>query len=69
MTQTYMHIASWTASSDEDAQAWRSMSRTEQLAALKEMANRPQTSQPTETTVADILARVRAKRTQSRLYE
>ena len=69
MIQIYMHIGSWTASSNEDAQAWRSMSRTQQLAALQEMANRPEASQPTEATVGDVLARVRAKRTQPRLYE
>ena len=69
MTETHTPIVSWSALSEGDNLIWHHMSRAEQLAALQDMANRPEASQPTETTVADVLTRVRAKRTQPHLYE
>ncbi len=49
-------------STPEDDALWDSMTRAEQLDALRELANHPDTTTATDTTVAEIVERTRAAR-------
>ncbi len=59
---TKQKISSWAVPTPEDEALWEKMTREEQLAALREMANHPDTNTPTDVTVAEILERTRAAR-------
>lgn len=44
----------WTCSTPEDDAAWEAMTREEQLAALRALANHPDTNTSSDVTMADI---------------
>lgn len=64
-TETKPRLSSWVVPSAEDDAAWAAMTRDEQLAALQAMANAPETSTPSNKTVAEIVAETRARRLKS----
>ena len=55
-------ISSWAVPTAADDATWEAMTRAEQLATMQALFNSPACTTPTGTTVADILARSRAKR-------
>lgn len=55
-------FTSWAMPTPEDDALWDSMTREEQLDALRELANHPDTNTATDTTVAEIVERTRAAR-------
>ena len=55
-------FTSWAVSTPEDDALWDSMTRDEQLDALRELANHPDTNTSSDTTVAEIVERTRAAR-------
>lgn len=56
--KTALRISSWAMPTEADLAEWQAMTRDEQLAAFQELANHPDASTPTDSTVADILAKV-----------
>jgi len=61
-SKTKSKFTSWAMSTPEDDALWDSMTRAEQLDALRELANHPDTTTATDTTVAEIIERTRAAR-------
>ena len=55
-------ISSWAIPTAADDATWEAMTRDEQLVTMQAVFNSPACTTPAETTVADILARSRAKR-------
>lgn len=55
-------ISSWAVPTEADEATWETMTREQQLAAMQSLFNSSACTTPTESTVADILTRSRAKR-------
>jgi hypothetical protein len=61
--KTIETICSWAISSEIDDRIWESMTRGQQLAALQELANHPNSTTVTPRAVAEIVARARKSKT------
>jgi hypothetical protein len=60
MDESKKSIASWAAPTQADIDAWESMTRDEQLEALRALLNSPDAQTMTDVTVREIVDRARA---------
>lgn len=62
MGEVVEKITSWAVPSEADDAAWQGMTRDEQLSALQDLANHPDTNTVSDVTVTEIVGRTRQRR-------
>ncbi len=62
-------VSSWATPTEDDKRLWDSMTRAEQLAALQALAQHPDTTTPTDFSVAEIVEQARAEKARRRRYD
>ena len=62
MSDVVEKILSWAVPSEADDAVWQGMTRDQQLVALQDLADHPDTNTPSDATVSEIVERTRQRR-------